>query len=229
MVWEDQVTAAAVEIEAFAKVFHAHGRAFNMPARASVAPRAFPVRFAGFGCFPQRKIKRVMLFVVNVNAGAGHHIFQLASGKFAVAVKLFNAVIYIAVKLIGIAFINKGLYNIDNFLHMLGNTRVNMRASYVQLIHYFKISVDITPADVAPLHAFLIRRIDDFIVNIGKILNMQNVIAFMLQKTADNVPGYKGARVADMGMVVRRNAANIHIGFAGMQRHKFFFLLVSVL
>ena len=165
-----------------------------------------------------------MLFVVNVNAGAGHHIFQLASGKFTVAVKLFNAVIYVAVKLIGIAFINKGLHNIKNFLHMLGNARVNMRAAYVQLIHYFKISVDITPADVAPLHAFLVGRVDDFIVNIGKILHMQNVIAFMLQKTADNVPGYKGARIADMGMVVRRNTANIHIGFARMQRHKFFFL-----
>ena len=76
---------------------------------------------------------------------------------------------------------------------MLGNARVNMRAAYVQLIHYFKISVDITSADVAPLHAFLIRCVDDFIVNIGKILHMQNVIALMLQKTADNVPCYKGA------------------------------------
>ena len=99
-----------------------------------------------------------------------------------------------------------------------------MRAAYVQLIHYFKISVDITPADVAPLHAFLVRRIDDFIVNISKILHMQNVIALMLQKRRITSQVTKGRAIADMGMVVRRNTANIHIGFAGMQRHKFFFL-----
>ena len=224
VVRENQIAAAAVEVKAFTKVFHAHGRAFNMPSRAAFAPRAFPVRFARFGCLPQRKVKRVVLFVVNVDACARHHVFQLAAGQFAVTVKFFHAVINIAVHFVSIALIDKGLHHVNDFRHMLGNARVNMRAADIQHIHFFKINVDIASADIAPRHAFLIGGVDDFVVNVGKVLHMQHVVAFMLQKAADYVPRYKGARIADMRVVVRRNAANIHIGFAGVQRYKFFFL-----
>ena len=80
MVWEDQVTAAAVEIKGAPQVFRAHGRAFNVPARAAFAPRAVPGRFARFGRFPKGKVHRVFLAFIHVNAGTGHHVVQRAAG-----------------------------------------------------------------------------------------------------------------------------------------------------
>ena len=195
-----------------------------MPARTAFAPRAFPVRFTRFGSLPQSKVKRIVLFIVDINTRTGHHIFQLAAGKFAVAVEFFYAVINIAVHFVGKALVDKGLHYLDDFRHMLGNTRVNMRTADIQHIHFLKVNINIAVADVAPFYAFFISGVNDFIVNIGKVLHVQHIIALMLQKTADYVPRYKGACVADMRIVIRRDAANIHIGLAGVQRYKFFLL-----
>ena len=53
---------------------------------------------------------------------------------------------------------------------------------------------------------------------------MQNIIALMLQKTADNIPCYKWTRITNMRMVIRRNTTDINISFTRMYRYKLFFL-----
>ena len=53
---------------------------------------------------------------------------------------------------------------------------------------------------------------------------MQYIVAFMLQKTADNVPGHKRTGVTDMRMIIGSDAADINIGFTRMYRHELFFL-----
>ena len=100
-----------------------------------------------------------------------------------------------------------------------------MSPAHVELIHYLKIGIDVTVADIVPLHALFISSIDNFVVYIGKVLHMSNVVALMLQKTADNIPGNKGTGIAYMGMIVRRYAAHIDISLTGIDRYKFFFLL----
>ena len=138
--------------------------------------------------------------------------------------KFFNAVINIAIHFVRITAVDQRLYRCNDFFHMLGNPRINMRTAYIELIHYFKISVDITSADVTPQNAFFIGGIDYFIIDICKVLYMQYIVAFMLQKTADNVPGHKRTGVADMRMIIGSDAADINIGFTRMYRHELFFL-----
>ena len=76
MVRELQVRAATVNIESIAEQVFAHGRAFNMPTRATITPRAFPCRLACFGGFPQHKIKRIAFETVHFHTLACTQVVQ---------------------------------------------------------------------------------------------------------------------------------------------------------
>ena len=224
MMRENQIAAAAMEIKGFAQILHAHGRAFDMPAGTTGTPRALPCRLARFSGFPQRKIHRITLAVINVYTRAGHHILNITAGKLTIVFKLFYTVENVTVNNIAIAIVNQALYGRNNIIDMLGYTRINMRTAYIELIHYFKVRINIAVADVKPLHALFIGSVDNLVINIGKVLYMGYVIAFVLQEAADNVPGYERTRITNMRMVVRSNTANIDVGFARMNRYEFFFL-----
>ena len=224
MMRENQVAAAAMEVKGFSQILHAHGRAFNMPAGTTRTPRALPSRLARFSGFPQRKIHRIMLAVINVYTRAGHHILNITAGKLTIVFKFFYTVENVAVNNITIAIVNQALNGFDDIIDMLGYTRINMRTAHIKLIHYFKVGVNVAVADIIPLYALFIGSIDNLVINIGKVLYMGYVIAFVLQEAADNVPGYERTRITNMRMVVRSNTANIDVGFARMNRYEFFFL-----
>ena len=224
MMRENQIAAAAMEVKGFAQILHAHGRAFNMPAGTTGTPRALPSRLARFSGFPQRKIHRIMLAVINVYTCTSHHILNITAGKLSIVFKFFYTVENIAVNNIAIAIVNQALNGFDDIIDMLGYTRINMRTAHIEFIHYFKVGVNIAVADIIPLYALFIGSVDNLVINIGKVLYMGYVIAFMLQKAADNVPGYERTRITNMRMVVRSNTANIDVGFARMNRYEFFFL-----
>ena len=197
-----------------------------MPARAAIAPGARPGGLAGLSRFPQRKVHRILLAVVHVHTRASHHILNITTGQLAIMLKFFYAIENVAVHYISIAIINQALYGANDILDMLGYARINMRTAYIQLIHYFKIGIDVTVADVEPLHALFVGSVDDFVIHIGEVLHMGYIIALVLQEAANYVPGYEGARIADMGMVVGGNAAHINIGLTGSHGNEFFFSII---
>ena len=96
MVRENKIGSAAMEINGISQVMGRHGRAFNMPAWSSLAPRAFPERFTRLCCLPKGKVARVSLFIVDFNADAGEHIFHFSSGQFAIVLECGNVIINIA-------------------------------------------------------------------------------------------------------------------------------------
>ena len=194
-----------------------------MPARPSFPPGGIPGRFAGFGRFPQGKIHGILFPVIHIHPGTCQHIVQVPSGKAAIAREFFHAVIYIPVNHIGVTVVDQRLDRIDNIRNMPGYPGINLHAADIQLVHHFKIGLDVTAADIAPLHALRIRRIDDLIIYIGKILNMEHVKSFMLQKTVDHIPGYKGTGVTDMGMIIGGDAADINTRFPRDHGDEFFF------
>ena len=70
VVRELQIRTAAVDVESIAEQVFTHGGAFDVPARATITPRAFPCRFACFGRFPQHKIKRIAFETVHFHTFA---------------------------------------------------------------------------------------------------------------------------------------------------------------
>ena len=71
VVGEDEVHAAAVDVEAFAQQPDRHGRALDVPAGPARAPGRLPRRLAGLGRLPQGEVDRRALALVDLDPGAG--------------------------------------------------------------------------------------------------------------------------------------------------------------
>ncbi len=84
VVREDEVAAAAVDVEGQAELHLRHRRALDVPAGAALAPRARPVRLARLGGLPEREVERVALAVVVVDARLRLHLVDVAAGQLAV-------------------------------------------------------------------------------------------------------------------------------------------------
>ena len=67
---EDQVFAAAMNVEGFAEIFLAHRGTLDMPSWATRPPGAVPCRLLWLAFFPQRKIQRIAFGLVDLDAGA---------------------------------------------------------------------------------------------------------------------------------------------------------------
>ena len=195
-----------------------------MPARTTFTPRTGPSRFTRFSCFPQSEVHRITFAVVNINASASHHIFKITTGKFAVMLEFFYAVIYITFNFVSIATVDEGLYSLDDIFDVFTNTRINVSTFYVQLVHYFIVRINVTVANVKPLHTFFVSGVDDFVIDISKVLYVSYVITFVFQETTNNVPGYERTSITNVRMVVRSNTANVDIRFTFVNRYKIFFL-----
>jgi len=75
VVGEDEIHAAAVDVQR--QVGFRHGRALDVPAGTSLSPRAFPVRFARLGRFPDGKVERISLLLSGSDTRAGKHIIDI--------------------------------------------------------------------------------------------------------------------------------------------------------
>src|SRR5262249_10851478 len=70
VVREDQVLAAAMDVERLAEVFHGHRRALDVPARPPRTPRALPRGLARLRALPQREVQRIPLRLAGLDAVA---------------------------------------------------------------------------------------------------------------------------------------------------------------
>jgi hypothetical protein len=78
MVREDEIHPARMDVERRAEILQAQRGAFDMPARASLAPWAVPCRLARLGGFPQREVFGVALALVDFDARARLHLLHAA-------------------------------------------------------------------------------------------------------------------------------------------------------
>lgn len=181
-----------------------------MPTRTTFAPRTVPGRFVGLCGLPQCKIHRMMLTSIDFDAGTGHHVVKRAFAQFAVVRNFFHAVENVAAfKHVSKAFVNERRDHFDNIVHRFGNTRIQICAANVQGIHALEVHGDIFVGNVFPRDTLSIGGFNDFVVNVGKILDVMNFVAELGKEAADNVPYDKRAGVADMRRAVGRDSAAI--------------------
>src|SRR5512133_333495 len=73
---EDQVVAAAMDIDLLAQVTQVHRRALNVPARPSLAPGAVPTGLARLGRLPEGEITFVLFVLAGGYTRAGDGLVQ---------------------------------------------------------------------------------------------------------------------------------------------------------
>src|SRR5207249_967297 len=84
VVREDQIQAAAVDVEVRAQVLHAHGRALDVPAGTAGTPGAVPGRLAGLRRLPEGEVARVPLQGRRLDPSPGLELLRVAVAQLAV-------------------------------------------------------------------------------------------------------------------------------------------------
>ena len=222
MVREDKVHAAAVNVKGFSQVFLAHGRAFNVPAGPTFAPRAFPERLALLALFPQRKIQGTVLALIHFNAGAGIELFYIFTRELTVFRKSAHIKIHITFHLIGKALFYKCLYHGNHFCNVVGCARGDGWFFHPEQIHV-KIKLFYIALGNMPIgNPLFLCAPDDLVVNISIVAHVCYCISPVFKVPVNNIKNNQRARMADVGEVIHRNAAGIHANRAFFKRNEWF-------
>src|SRR5215467_4980778 len=73
---EDEIHSPAVDVKCFTKMFHRHGRAFDVPTGSTQTPWTFPRGLTRLAALPECKIHRVAFSLVDVHSCSSLHIVQ---------------------------------------------------------------------------------------------------------------------------------------------------------
>ena len=199
-----------------------------MPARPSCPPRGIPVDFPWLSRLPQGKIQRIFFFshfiLTNVLTGPDFQRVQRLPGKGAVVGKLTGPVVNVAGSFIRVALLNQGFNHFNNSRNIFRCPRVQGGRLHVERrrIGHKRRNVFFSQfRDGNPLFG---RRFDHFVINIGKVRNIINLVAFKLQVAAHCIKGHNTPGIPDVNVIVHRWPTHIHIHHAWGQGRKFFFL-----
>ena len=110
-----------------------HRRTLNVPPWASLAPWRGPTWLACFGVLPQHKIKRVLFILINTYPRTRLQLVKILATQLTVIFKAGNIEKHIAVSgHISVLFLNQGFNQCNDFVHVGGNARLDIRLSQVK-------------------------------------------------------------------------------------------------
>ena len=132
VVREDEVDAAAVDVELRAQVERGHRRALQVPARPSPAPRRRPRRLARLGGLPQREVAGIALA-----EGLGlalHDVVEPLAGQRAVAGEGPHVEVDVAARGVGVPGVDQPLHELDHLRDVPGRPRLDRRRQAAQRV-----------------------------------------------------------------------------------------------
>ena len=129
VVREDEVDAAAVDVELDAQQRLGHRRALDVPARPAAAPRRVPGGvLALLPRLPEREVQRVLLEVGALDALALVHLVDVAARQLAVGLgSVAHAEVDVAGDRVGAAAVEQALDQLDDLPDVLGRERLGVR------------------------------------------------------------------------------------------------------
>ncbi|GAA3229174.1 hypothetical protein GCM10020256_41990 [Streptomyces thermocoprophilus] len=123
VVREDQVDAAAVDVELGAEVLVRHGGALQVPAGPAATPRGLPAGLARLGRLPHGEVAKVALAGLAV-LGRLEEVLQLLVGQGEVAGQGAHVEVDVAVGLVGVAAFDEAAHHLDHLGHVPGGARL---------------------------------------------------------------------------------------------------------
>ena len=215
---EDEVHAAAMDVKSLAEIFHAHGRAFDMPAWPARAQFRLPEILPFLGRlppgwprgFPQDEIAGFVLLVpIRIHTGSRLYPAEILLAQLSVLRKARNAEINRAVPAIGIAFLLEPPDQLHHLRNMICGQRHDVRGKNPELPAVFQKCLGIAR------RVFLQRNPQGFgvlydpVVDVGDVHDMADLIAAIPQIAAQQVLEHEGPEIPDMRIVIDRRAARV--------------------
>ena len=210
VVGEDQIDAAAVDVDALAEMDFGHRRAFDVPARTAPSPGAVPARLGFVRGLPQDEIGRVLLVGRDLDPGAGDHLLAVAPRQRAVAFEFRYVEQHMRFRLVGMALRDKRFDHGDDLRDVLGHPGLDARLQHAQRAHIPVVGRGVALVDHRDIDAFGERRIVDLVVDIGDVAGVDDVVVAPAQHPVEHVEDDRRPGIADMGEAVDRRPADIH-------------------
>ena len=224
------VHAAAVQVEVLPVVLHGDTGALNVPAGIAHAPRGVPLQRLilelGLG-EPQHEIVLVPLVGVLLHALADAHrqILLVVVVEDIVPRQLAGVKIHVPPRHIGVAGVQQLRDDLDIVVDQSGGGLHHIGTLDVQLLAVGEKRVGVILGDlhdglVLPLgtleHLVLaLVSVGGQMPHVGDVHNAVHVVPGVAQILLQHVLHNVGAQVADMGEVVHRGAAGVHLHMAG--------------
>ena len=208
---ELEVHAAAVNVEVRAEERGRHGGALDVPAGPARAPGRVPRRLAGLGVLPQDEVERIALGFVDLDPRTGPQVGEALAGEPAVAGEARHRVHDIPVGgQVGVILCQQLRHHGDDLRHVLRGARLMIRALDAEPPAILVHGRDEAFGELARRLAILGGAPDDLVVYVGDVAHVGEAVAAMAQIAAHDVEHEQHARVADVHVVVHREAAHVH-------------------
>ena len=232
---EYQVHAASVDVEMAAQILAAHRRAFAVPARETVAPRARPAHdMLRLRFLPQCEVSLVVLL-----AHAGKltrvvdDVVEVAARQPAILIFLvvfldveINGAVALVCETVGEDFLHQ-LYLLDD---MPCGMRLDARREHVERCHGVVVAVRVVLRHLHRLELLHTRFLRDFILSlvgimfqmphVGDVPDIAHLITEVLEITENDVERDGRTCMPQMGVAIHRRSAHIHPHKRGVQRFK---------
>ncbi len=210
-----KINPATMNVDRLAEMLCGHGRAFDMPAGTSPAPRAVPDRifwFTFLGEFPEREVGGVAFVFVDSNACAGFIVFELATRQLSIIRHGIDRKPDAFLADIGIALADELLDHLDHFADMIGRPRLNAGREHVQCSRVGIVDLGEFLRNRLNRFAGLDAGLDDLVFNVGDVARVDHRILTIHphQQAPQHIEHNGRTRIADMGVIVDSRAADIH-------------------
>ncbi len=219
---EHVVDPAGMNIEAGAEILHAHGAAFDVPAGAPFAPGAVPGDIAVLLVpgFPEREVRGALFGVfVLIDSRAGAHLIRLNSPQFAVTGEFADGKVYApVVGLVGEALVHERADQLDHLRNVIGGGGIHFGALDAQLIQILEKSLLVGFGEVLQGYACGAGVADGFIVHVGEVHDLFDLVAGVAQGSAQQIFKHIGAEIADVSEVVDGGTAGVESNLAVLDR-----------
>jgi hypothetical protein len=159
---------------------------------------------------------------IHLDARAGNHVVAAAAGQLAVVGHGRHVEQHAVLALVGVAFLDQRLDDLDHAADMLGCVRPECRLDHAKRAHLLTVNPLVKRGDLGDRLPGLGGDGDDLVVHVrdvGGIDNMVRPVAFT-QQAKQHVECDGRPRIADMGVRIDRRSADIHCHPLGVLRGK---------
>ena len=230
VVGEGVVDAAAVQVQILPVVLHGDAGTLDVPAGVAHAPGGVPLQglILEFGLGePEDEVIFIALVGVLLHAipDAHRQILLIVVVEHVVALQLGGIEVHIAPGLIGVALLQQAGDDLDILVDAAGGGLHRVRALDVQLSAVLKEGVGVILGDLhhglvlpagALEHLVLAGvSVGAEVANVSDVHHPVHIIAGPAQEFFQHVLHDVGAQVADVGEVVHRGSAGVHLHVAG--------------
>ena len=215
VVWEAQVVASTVDVEGSAEAVEAHRGALDVPTGSALAPWRRPRGLARLRRFPEGEIAVVALAAaraVNPSTRTGAHGIEALPSQLTVFLWGGGDVeVHAVVGRIGVAALDQILNDADHAVDVFRAAGVMVGTQDVQRVHVLVVAFDHLVDQTEPVAvACFVGPSDDFVVNVGEILDVIDVVPAGFQPPVNQVEREVTPGVPEVAAVVDRYTTDVH-------------------